>query len=115
MKKILMALAATTLVASPIVTAQAQAAQHREVVRTVHRGPQGAVVKKTVVRTDRHWRKGERFDSRYASRYTVINNPRTYRLYSPPRGYHWVRSGNDAVLVAIAGGVVGAVVANAMR
>ena len=57
----------------------------------------------------RNWRKGERFDSRYASNYRVIQNPRAYRLYDAPRGYRWVQSNNDAVLVAITSGIIGAV------
>src|SRR3546814_6014880 len=53
----------------------------------------------------RTWARGQRFDYRYAPRYRVVNNYRGYnRLYTPPRGYHWVQSGNDAVLVAIASG-----------
>lgn len=118
-KKMLMGLAATTLIASPIVTAQAQAAPNREVTRVVKHGPHGrTVVKKTtVVRRDapRRWAKGQRFDRRYASNYRVINNYRDYRLNAPPRGYHWVRSGNDAVLVALASGVIGAVIGSAIR
>ena len=61
----------------------------------------------------RNWRKGERFDSRYASNYRVIQNPRAYRLNDAPRGYRWVQSNNDAVLVAIASGLIGAVLGNA--
>ena len=61
----------------------------------------------------RNWRKGERFDSRYASNYLVIQNPRAYRLHDAPRGYRWVQSNNDAVLVAIASGLIGAVLGNA--
>jgi Ni/Co efflux regulator RcnB len=61
----------------------------------------------------RNWRKGERFDSRYAANYRVISNPRAYRLHDAPRGYRWVRSNNDAVLVAIASGLIGAVLGNA--
>src|SRR3546814_19073772 len=56
----------------------------------------------------RTWARGQRFDYRYAPRYRVVNNYRGYnRLYTPPRGYHWVQSGNDAVLVAIASGLIG--------
>jgi Ni/Co efflux regulator RcnB len=61
----------------------------------------------------RNWRKGERFDSRYASNYRVIQNPRAYRLHDAPRGYRWVQSNNDAVLVAVASGLIGAILANA--
>jgi Ni/Co efflux regulator RcnB len=61
----------------------------------------------------RNWRRGERFDSRYAMNYQMISNPGYYHLRPAPRGYRWVQSGNDAVLVAIAGGLIGAVLANA--
>jgi Ni/Co efflux regulator RcnB len=59
------------------------------------------------------FRVGQRFDRNYASRYRVIQNPRAYRLHDAPRGYRWVQSNNDAVLVAIASGLIGAIFANA--
>jgi Ni/Co efflux regulator RcnB len=65
----------------------------------------------------RAWRKGQRFDRRYAQNYREIDY-RTYRgrgLYAPPRGHRWVRSGNDAVLIAIGSGLIGAVIGNAIR
>jgi Ni/Co efflux regulator RcnB len=125
-KKIIMALATTTLVASPNVTAQAQAApyhggqQRQEVSRTTvqHKANGRTVVKKqTVVRknTNPRWAKGQRFDRSRASNYRVVNNYRDYRLSAPPRGYQWVRSGNDAVLIAITSGIIGAVVGSAIR
>jgi Ni/Co efflux regulator RcnB len=61
----------------------------------------------------RKWARGQRFDSRYAHNYRVISNPRAYRLHDAPRGYRWVQSGNDAVMVAIASGLIGAVLSNA--
>lgn len=61
-----------------------------------------------------HWKKGDRFDRRYATNYRVISSPRDYRLYNAPRGYHWVRSGNDAVLVGITSGIVSAIITNAI-
>jgi Ni/Co efflux regulator RcnB len=64
------------------------------------------------------WARGQRFDSRYATNYQSIDNWQQYRgrrLYAPPRGYHWVRSGNDAVLVAITGGLIGAVLGGAFN
>lgn len=128
-KKILMSLAATTMVASPMIASQAQAAPHRETVRVVKQGPHGRTVvkQKSVVRNDwrgynnrgygngHRWAKGQRFDRRYATNYRVINNYRDYRLSAPPRGYHYVRSGNDAVLVAITSGIIGAVIGSAIR
>lgn len=126
-KKILIALATTTLVASPIVSAQAQAQpgygpNRQEVTRTVvKQKPNGRTVVKqhTSVRKAtpqaRRWAKGQRFDRRYATNYRVVNNYRDYRLSAPPRGYQWVRSGNDAVMIAIASGLIGAVVGSAIR
>lgn len=121
-KKFLMALTATTMIASPMVASQAQAAPQREVHQTVKQGPHGrTVTRTTVIRKDdrrdnhRRWAKGQRFDRRYATSYRVIDNYRGYRLRTPPRGYHWVRSGNDAVLVAITSGIIASVITGAIR
>lgn len=132
LKKFLLALSATAMVASPIVATQAQAAPQRETVRVVKQGPHGRTVVKqrTVVRQDQRnyrntnnrgynnshrWAKGQRFDRRQANNYRVINNYRDYRLSAPPRGYQYVRSGNDAVLIAITSGIIGAVIGGAIR
>ena len=61
------------------------------------------------------WAKGQRFDRRQASNYRVINDYRGYHLNAPPRGYQWVQSGNDAVMIAITSGIIGAVIGNAIR
>jgi Ni/Co efflux regulator RcnB len=61
----------------------------------------------------RRWNRGDRFDRRFATNYRVIGNPRAYRLNDAPRGYRWVQSGNDAVLVALASGLIGSIVGNA--
>lgn len=135
MKKFLMALAATTMVVSPLAVSQAQAAPQREVTRVVKDGPHGRTVvqQRTVVRHDsvrnngnayrnnsyrannHRWAKGQRFDRRQATNYRVINNYRGYRLNAPPRGYQWVQSGNDAVLIALTSGIIGAVIGGAIR
>jgi Ni/Co efflux regulator RcnB len=62
----------------------------------------------------RAWKKGQRFDSRYARNYRVIYSPRDYRLRHAPRGYRWVQSGNDAVMVGITTGLIAMVLANAI-
>ena len=61
------------------------------------------------------WNKGERFDRNRADHYAVIDYRRYHGLRAPPRGYHWVRSGNDAVLVAISTGIIASVIANAVH
>ena len=130
MKKFLIAAIATTLVASPILAAAPAEAQSRQTQQTVKYKPNGKVVVKTqtvkrqnvrqpVRQTYRtNWRKGERFDRAQARNYRQVTNWQQYRgrhLYAPPRGYQWVQSGNDAVLVAVAGGLIGAVLAGAFN
>ncbi len=63
----------------------------------------------------RNWKKGQRFDSRYARNYRVIQGPSRYHLRQAPRGYRWVQSGNDAVMVGITSGIIAAVLANALN
>jgi Ni/Co efflux regulator RcnB len=58
-------------------------------------------------------RVGQRFDRRHVGNYRIIQNPRAYRLREAPRGYRWVQSNHDAVLVAVASGLIGALIANA--
>lgn len=123
MKKLIIAAAAASLLASPFAIAPASAEPQRREVTRVQTGPHGrTVVTKRVVTPARpqwrKWNKGQRFDNRYAQNYRVVNNWQQYRgrrLYAPPRGYHWVRSGNDAVLVAITGGLIGAVIGGAFN
>jgi len=64
---------------------------------------------------DRRWNRGDRFDYRQVRNYRIIGNPGYYHLRPAPRGYRWVRSGNDAVMIAIAGGVVASVLAGAFN
>lgn len=65
--------------------------------------------------THRSWKKGERFDSRYASNYRVISQPRGYGLRAAPNGYRWVQSGNDAVLIGITSGIVASIMSSIIR
>ena len=125
MKKFLLSVAAATMVAAPMLVAvPAQAAQRHTTTMVKHKANGRTVIKqrkvvnkRPVYRTQhRNWARGQRFDYRYAPNYRVVTNYRSYhRLYSPPRGYHWVRSGNDAVLVAITSGLIGAVIGGAFN
>ena len=58
-----------------------------------------------------HWRYGQRMPSSYRSNAYVVSNYGRYGLRAPPRGHQYVRSGNDVVMVAVAGGLVTAVIA----
>ncbi len=59
----------------------------------------------------RSWRYGERMPAYYMDRRYVVTDYHRYGLRAPPRGYHYVRSGNDVVLAAVAGGLITAVIA----
>jgi Ni/Co efflux regulator RcnB len=52
------------------------------------------------------WRRGERLPPAYRGSAYVIPDPVVYRLRAPPAGYYWVRVDNNAVLAAVATGVV---------
>ena len=121
MKKLILTALAAATVATPMLATEAQAApQYRHVETVRHHDGRTIVTQRDVYRgANRHrtWRRGERFDYRYAPNYRQIDY-RQYRgrhLYVPPRGYRWVRSGNDAVLVAVTGGLIGAVLAGAFN
>lgn len=107
MKKVILAAIAATLVASP---ALAAAPQH-------YAPPQKTVVKQVYKSAPKYktWRKGERFDRRYARNYRQIDYRRYHRLKAPPRGYRYVQSGNDALLVGVTSGIIAAVIANAIN
>jgi Ni/Co efflux regulator RcnB len=54
--------------------------------------------------------RGDRLASEYRNRQYVVDNWRAHRLSAPPRGYHWVQTGSDYVLVAIASGIIAQIV-----
>ncbi|MEO0033657.1 MAG: hypothetical protein RIS94_3415 [Pseudomonadota bacterium] len=56
------------------------------------------------------FRAGQRFDRARAPHYSVVSYRSHRHLSAPPRGYRWVRSGDDALLVAIRTGVIRSVV-----
>lgn len=120
-KKLIQATAALAVVATPMVATVAEAQVHR--TTTVTERPNGTVVRRTTVNRApvrpayRRWARGQRFDRRYAPNYRVVDyrRYRARRLYAPPRGYQWVRSGNDAVLVGITTGLIAATIAGAIN
>jgi Ni/Co efflux regulator RcnB len=69
----------------------------------------------------RHWdgagpnhdiRRGGHLPSRYRNHQYVVDNWRDHNLRPPPRGYHWVQTGGDYVLAAIATGVIADLIIN---
>jgi Ni/Co efflux regulator RcnB len=117
MKKFLLSLAAASTVLAAPVAANASDFNHNDrsrVEQRYDRHDNGShyQTQHRQAKQYRNFHKGDRFDSRYARNYQVIGNPYAYGLRAAPRGEHWVRSGNDALLVGLLGGVIGAVVVN---
>jgi Ni/Co efflux regulator RcnB len=54
--------------------------------------------------------KGDRYPAEYRNRQYVVNDWRGHHLSAPPRGYQWVQSGNDYVLIAIASGIIASLI-----
>jgi Ni/Co efflux regulator RcnB len=61
---------------------------------------------------DHSFRRGQRLPERYRSHQYIVNNYREHHLRPPPRGYHWVQTGGDYVLAAIATGVIADLIIN---
>jgi Ni/Co efflux regulator RcnB len=59
----------------------------------------------------RSWSYGQSMPYAYRTQRYVINDYDRYGLARPPHGYQYVRSGNDVVLAAVAGGLISAVIA----
>lgn len=115
MKTITAAFMAAALLAPTVaaIPAMAQPAHH-DARGHDNRGPQ----KKTVVTqrtTYKTFRKGQKFDRRYARNYQVVDYRKYRNVKAPPRGYHYVRSGNDMLLVGITSGIVASVLAGQFR
>ncbi|WP_445192838.1 RcnB family protein [Sphingomonas sp. Tas61C01] len=104
MKKLILSAIAATLIASPLAVSAAEAAPQRDrettVVRQKANGRTVVTQRRVVTQpTYRNWRKGQRFEQRYARNYRQIDYRQYRGLRAPPRGYRYVRSGNDAVLI----------------
>ena len=55
---------------------------------------------------EHRWSRGERLPVAFYARPYVVDDFYGYGLYAPPRGYHWIRVDGDAVLAAVATGIV---------
>ncbi len=56
------------------------------------------------------YHRGDRLPPEEHDRRYVVNDWHDHHLKAPPRGYHWVQSGDDYVLAAVATGVIAALV-----
>lgn len=55
---------------------------------------------------DHNFHEGGRLPNEYRNRQYVVEDWRGHHLNPPPRGYQWVQTGGDYVLVAIATGII---------
>lgn len=55
---------------------------------------------------DHNFRRGGRLPPEFRNRQYVVDNWRDHHLSAPPRGYHWVQTGGDYVLIAITTGII---------
>jgi Ni/Co efflux regulator RcnB len=61
---------------------------------------------------DHSFYRGGRLPEQYRGRQYVVDDWRGHHLSAPPRGYHWVQTGGDYVLAAVATGVIASILLN---
>jgi Ni/Co efflux regulator RcnB len=61
---------------------------------------------------DHGYYRGDRLPPQYRTRQYVVEDWRGHRLNAPPRGYQWVQSGGDYLLVAVATGIIASILLN---
>ena len=118
MKKFIFAAVAASMIASPVLAAP----QHSQPQR--HQPARVVVVQKPTYHAPqvrapqyqaRKWQRGQRFDQRYAPNYRQVDYRQHRGMKAPPRGYRYVQSGNDAVLVSVTTGIIAAILIGALR
>ena len=120
MKKFILAALAASVALSPMAASVATAQSHREDRRTtVVQKHNGNVVTRTTVRQQapqyrNDWRKGQRFDQRQARNYRQIDYRKYRGLRAPPRGYRYVQSDRNVILVSN-GGIISQIFSGLIR
>lgn len=116
MKRLVLSAIAVSMLALPV--AQAQAAQHYDGSRYEQQQniwkkkpgyDRNVVVKKKVVKK-KHWVRGERVPS--WQRKQAVRDYHRYGLRRPGHGQQWVRVDNDFLLITIASGLIGGIIAS---
>lgn len=111
MKRLLIALVASSFLTAPMAFAQPakpfEVAQMKErhVEKRVYRQGNNKIVEKRVIERKR-WARGHRLSPSDRHRIAAVNDYRRYKLRAPSRGQQWVRAGNDFLLISVATGVI---------
>ncbi len=118
MKRLFIALVASSFLVAPTAFAQPQSAsfevaqaKERHVERNVYKHGNTRIIEKKVVVKKNRWARGHRMSQAERRRTHAVNDYRRYRLQPPPRGQQWVRVDNDFLLISIATGVIAGIVA----
>jgi Ni/Co efflux regulator RcnB len=119
MKKFILAALAASIALSPMTASVASAQGRQQERHTTVVKRNGNVVQKTVVRQRApqyrsDWRRGQRFDQRQARNYRQIDYRQYRGLRAPPRGYRYVQSDRNVVLVSN-GGIISQIFAGLIR
>ncbi|PDT84250.1 RcnB family protein [Sinorhizobium sp. BJ1] len=116
MKRLLIALVASSFLATPMAFAQtagssfelAQAHEryrHRPIERHLDKRVDKTIEKRVIIKKYR-WARGHRLSPAERRHMAYVRDYRRYRLRPPPRGQQWVRVDNDFLLISLATGVI---------
>ncbi|APG84785.1 RcnB family protein [Sinorhizobium americanum] len=116
MKRLLIALVASSFLATPMAFAQTTGAsfelaqahdryRHRPVDRHVEKRVEKTIEKRVIIKKYR-WARGDRLSPSERRHMAYVRDYRRYRLRTPPRGQQWVRVDNDLLLISLATGVI---------
>jgi Ni/Co efflux regulator RcnB len=110
MKRLVIAAAALTLLATPVF---AQDNEHRDDRRNDAMMSHHDDHSNSMMMQGHHgdWHKGDRIGHDDWDRGERVADYHQYRLRRPPHGYEWRRVDNNYVLAAVAGGVIASVIA----
>ncbi len=61
---------------------------------------------------DHKYHRGDRLPAEYRHHNYVVDDWRGHGLSAPPRGYQWVQSGSDYLLIAVATGIIAQLLLN---
>ncbi|HEY4200720.1 MAG TPA: RcnB family protein [Devosiaceae bacterium] len=98
MKRLLLTTVALSLFATPMAFA---AGPHVQYVPPHHSLPQHVMPKP---QPKPHWQTGHRMPN--GTHYTAVSDWKRYHLRQPPKGQHWVKVGNDYLLIGITTGLI---------
>ena len=118
MKRLFIALVASSFLATPAAFAQPASAsfevvqaRERHVERNVYKHGNTKIIQKKVQVRKSRWARGHRLSPAERRRIHAVNNYGRYKLNRPPRGQQWLRVDNDFLLISVATGVIAGIVA----